>query len=146
MQPDKLDAMLESGKVVDLITGEQRTLTEDDKKAISAISNVLHALEPKNRGNFLSAFKELADVFDPDGAIELLNTINTNNPEALLLKQLAVDYRSLKEFATRYSQATDADKKAYISDLINKFKKEYNIKLDNDTITSTFTFVLNLFD
>jgi|GEM_PF-3745448 len=145
MQPDKLNAMIRDGSIVDAITQEKRTLSEDDKRALTAISHILTALEPKNRGNFLNSFEELSDVFSPDGAIQLLNTINTNIPEAILLKQLAVDYGSLEEFAKRYTQATEEQKNSYITALINKFKKEYKIKLDNNTIISVFTFIQGLF-
>jgi hypothetical protein len=138
MQPDKLDAILSSSNA--------SFISKEDYDAISAISKVLHSLEPKNRGNFLSAFKDLSNIFTPDGAIELLNAINTNIPEALLLKQLATDYGSLKEFAYRFKYATDDQKKSYISDIINKFKNTYKITLDNNTITSVFTFVTSLFE
>ena len=151
MQPDKLDAMVEQGYVVD-VNGEQRTLTEDDKIKLSALATFLHALEPSGRKDFLSAFNGLIrtydsngvkEVFGEDGAIQILNAVNTDIPEAKVLKQIVADYGSFRDFASVYDQANTYGLKDSISKYIQTLEKSLGV--DEDTITSVFSYVLNLY-
>jgi hypothetical protein len=151
MQPDKLDAMVNQGYIVD-VNGEQRQLTEDDKIKLSALAQFLHALEPSSKKDFLSAFNGLIrtydsdgtkEVFGEDGAIQILNMVNTDVPEAKVLKQIVADYGSLQDFASVYEQANTYGLKDSVSKYIQTL--EESLGVDKDTITSVFSYVLNLY-
>jgi hypothetical protein len=142
MQPDKLDAMVEQGYIID-INGEQRTLTDEDKTKLKALATFLHSLEPRNKGNFLSAFDGLIRNFSEDGAIQILNVINTDIPEAKILKQLVVDYGSLRDFASIYEQANTYGLKDSISKYIKTLKDTLGV--DENSIISVFSYVTNIY-
>ena len=116
-------------------------ITEVDPR-LQALSDFVDALNPKST-NFLSEFNNLTKVFGEDGAEQILKYVNVDKPEATILKQLIVDYGSLRDFASVYEQANTYGLQDQISQYIKTLQQ--NLGIDKDDITAVFTYVYNLF-
>jgi hypothetical protein len=116
-------------------------ITEVDPR-LQALSDFVDALNPKGT-DFLSEFNNLTKVFGEDGAEQILKYVNVDKPEATILKQLIVDYGSLRDFASVYEQANTYGLQDQISQYIKTLQQ--NLGIDKDDITAVFTYVYNLF-
>jgi hypothetical protein len=144
MQPDKLDSMVQQGYVIN-INGEQEKLTEDDKNKISVLSEFLRSLEPKNKSDFLTNFNKLTDTFGDEGALQILGYIDTDYPEAKVLKQIGVDYGSFENFAYNFSSLISVSSEQEASKALDKYYStlEQETGADRYVISSVITYLLN---